>query len=146
MRILSSYTLAVLVGALILSGCASVPYAEISGDKGPARADQLEENVRIVALDGRAILEGSIHERIEPGKRMLTLASARRDPRRAAVGKLIPLEARPCMRYHFFARHESMTMVDPWQLVLKEAEPISECMNRFPSVRPQTPSSAFIHP
>lgn len=123
-----------LLVAALLSACASMglPYAEIEGYRGAGRSDAYEESVRILAIDGKAILNGSLSERIEPGQHMVVLASARRDPRGKAKGMLAPLKAKPCMRYHFAARHESMTLHEPWTLVLKQVEPIPECQARPP--------------
>lgn len=34
-------------------------------------------------------------------------------------------------------RHQSMSELEPWQLVLRDVEPIPECIARFPEHRPQ---------
>ncbi len=119
--------------SLLLGACATQPYAEVSGDRGAGRADQLEESVRILGVDGRAVLNGSLSETVEPGQRLLMLGSTRRGPRGTSGATLVPLNAKPCMHYHFLARHESMTMVEPWTLVLSQVEPMPECLKKFPA-------------
>ncbi len=145
--------LASILLAIALCGCASTaqgPYAEISGER-MMQADVLEEGIRILAVDEQLSLGGSQLERLEPGLRLLRLETARVQaaPQFQQISRhkpllggikgalTLPLNAKPCLRYHVAARHESMSQIEPWQLVLRDVEPIPECIARFPEHRPQ---------
>jgi hypothetical protein len=122
--------------AMALTGCAtSLPYAEVSGEK-VTRADPREEEVFVTAIDGKLDLRGSKTATIEPGQRLLVLDTARQGRSRNRTGAYVPLNAKPCLRYYFVARHESMTQVEPWSLVLTNVEPIPECVAKFPELAP----------
>lgn len=134
-RILSSI---LLCASGFVGGCATPgPYAEVTGEL-ITRADFNEEPVIVLAVDGVQDVRGSRRARVEPGQRLVLLATARRDTGVGARKKdaTVPLNAKPCLRYHFAARHESMTLVEPWQLVLKSVEPIPECVAKFPGAAP----------
>ena len=119
-----------------LTGCAtSRPYAEVSGEK-VTRADPREEEVFVTAVDGKLDLTGSKTAFIEPGQRLLVLDTARQGRSRNRTGAYVPLNAKPCLRYYFVARHESMTEVEPWALVLTNVEPIPECVAKYPEHPP----------
>jgi hypothetical protein len=119
-----------------LAGCATPgPYAEVSGEK-VLRADLNDEQVLVMGVDGRLIPRGALTETLEPGLRMVLLATTRRDRRGENPSSVVPLNAKPCLRYYFVARHESMSDVQPWQLVLKNVEPIPECVAKYPQHQP----------
>lgn len=126
--------LSLLVSALM--GCATTgPYAEVTGDK-LERADGHEEQVLVMGVDGKLDVRGSLTETMEPGLRMVLLATARQDRRGTNSSSVVPLNAKPCLRYYFVARHESMFAVQPWKLVLKNVEPIPECVAKYPQHTP----------
>lgn len=122
----------VAAGALALAGCASPgPYAEVTGERIGA-ADLHEAEVRIAGVDGRLDAGGSTSVVLEPGFRMVLVRNTRIEGRRMAAEAMLPLDAKPCMRYYVVARHESMSRVEPWSLEIKKVEPIAECAARFP--------------
>jgi hypothetical protein len=134
------------LAAAMLLGCATQgPYAEVSGEKIES-ADTLEEQVRVLGVDGKLNAPSSLTLTIEPGLRMVLLDTTRRHRMGKGKGKdssiVVPLNAKPCLRYYFVARHESMSAVDPWQLVLKNVQPIPECVARFPLHKPVPLQSA----
>jgi hypothetical protein len=128
-----------VVGAAIsvaLAGCATTgPYAEVTGER-LARADGREEEVVIVGIDGKLDLTRPKRSFIDPGQRMVLLDTVRQGKRRRDTSVIVPLNAKACLRYHFVARHETMTAVDPWDLVLTNVEPIPECVAKFPDHAP----------
>jgi hypothetical protein len=122
--------------ASLLVGCAtSSPYAEVSGEK-VAKADGYEEEVYILGIDGKLDLTGSKTAFVEPGQRLLMLGTTRQGRSRNSASAYVPLNAKPCLRYYFVARHESMTNVEPWSIVLTNVEPIPECVAKFPGSAP----------
>jgi hypothetical protein len=122
--------------AVAVAGCATTgPYAEVTGEK-LERADGHEEQVLIMGVDGKLDVRGSLSETIEPGQRSVLLATTRQDRRGMNASAVVPLNAKACLRYYFVARHESMLAVHPWKLVLKNVEPIPECVARFPQHAP----------
>lgn len=123
--------------ALLVAGCATPgPYAEVTGER-TARADPHEESVIVMGVDGTLDPVGSETATIEPGFRTVLLATARKDRRGQRPMATVPLNAKPCLRYFFVARHESMTLVDPWRLVLKDVQPIPECVAKYPDAAPR---------
>jgi hypothetical protein len=133
---MTNHTLLTLLIAVALTGCAtSGPYAEVSGEK-VTRADPREEEVFVVAVDGKLDLRESKTAFIEPGQRLLVLDSVRLGSSRNRKGAYVPLKAKPCLRYYFVARHESMTDLEPWSLVLTNVEPIPECVAKYPEHEP----------
>jgi hypothetical protein len=126
----------VVFATVALTGCAtSRPYAEISGEK-INHANPHEEDVFIMAIDGRLDLTRPKTALVEPGQRQLILQSVRQVKVTNKSGADVPLNAKPCLRYRFVARHESITHVTPWALVLANVEPIPECISRFPEHAP----------
>lgn len=122
--------------AAMLLGCATQgPYAEVSGEK-IGRADSFEAQVLAMGVDGKLDVPGSLTLTLEPGLRMVLLDTTRRHRKSKDSSVVVPLNAKPCLRYYFVARHESMSEVDPWQLVLKDVQPIPECVARFPQHKP----------
>ena len=95
----------------------------------------------MMGIDGTLTLSRSLSETIDPGFRTILLATTRQDRRSKGSSAVVPLNAKPCLRYHFVARHESLSEVHPWQLVLKNVEPIPECVAKFPQHTPM-PSPA----
>ena len=133
---MSIRVLLVVLAAVALAGCAtSRPYAEISGEK-INHANPHEEAVFIMAIDGRLDLTRQQTALIAPGQRQLMLQTVRQVKVTNKSGADVPLNAKPCLRYHFVARHESITNVSPWTLVLASVEPIPECIARFPEHAP----------
>jgi hypothetical protein len=138
-----------LVSVLILSGCASkAPWSEISGQRD-VWIDSYSEPIDIVAVDGRMNAPGTKVQQVEPGQRVVILASARRsmiDQRLPSTvrpsiaplqrGTTVSVDAKPCVRYSFMARHESSTQLQPWQLVLTMRELIPHCISQFPDAVP----------
>ncbi|HTT13160.1 MAG TPA: hypothetical protein VMG60_19990 [Burkholderiaceae bacterium] len=47
----------------------------------------------------------------------------------------IKIDAKPCMRYQIGAKQLSLASRD-WSPVIANAEPIGECMKKFPSMKP----------
>lgn len=130
------HIVASIIGALTLVGCATTePYAEIIGDR-TSRTDVNEEEVLILGIDGRLDMSPSTSMMIEPGQRTVLLGTVRQDRRSKGASGVVPLNAKPCLRYYFLAQHESMTSVHPWKLVLKKVEPIPECVSTFPQHAP----------
>ena len=120
----------------VLMGCATTgPYAEVTGER-IERADGKEEPVLVMGVDGKLDVMGSMTKTIDPGLRMVLLATTRQDKRGANPSGVVPLNAKPCLRYYFVARHESVFAVRPWQLVLKNVEPIAECIAKYPQHTP----------
>ena len=134
---MNSSLLAALAVTLVASGCAvTEPYAEVSGER-TSRADSYEERVIVMGVDGKLDLTGSESTTIEPRPQVVVLASVRKDRRGKLSSKTVTLNAKACLRYTFAARHERMTEIHPWQLVLKNVEPIPECVAKFPDHAPQ---------
>ena len=122
-----------------LFGCAtSRPYAEITGER-IGHAGGSEEQIVVAGVDGKLTFSRSMNEIIDPGFRTLLLATTRMGRSDKGTAVIFPLTARPCLRYHFVARHESPTEVHPWQLVLAKVEPIPECVAKFPQHKPVPP-------
>ncbi|RVT50468.1 hypothetical protein [Rubrivivax albus] len=130
--------------ALGVTACATnAPYVEVSGYK-TARADGHEEEIIIRGVDGKLDFDGLREVTIEPGAHVLLLDTAR-NRRAVDPAVLVPLNAKACLRYSFVARHETMTGLRPWQVVLKDVQPIPECVARFPDHAP-VPSAAASAP
>lgn len=128
--------------AFTLLGCATQgPYAEITGEK-IGRADSFEEQVLVMGVDGKLDLSGSLTQTVDPGLRLVLMETTRTHRRSKDSSVVVPLTAKPCLRYYFVARHESMSAVGPWQLVLKNVEPIPECVAKFPQHMPALPKGA----
>ena len=122
--------------ALLLAGCATRgPYAEVVGER-IARADPFEEDVLVMGVDGHLELPPEKTLQIEPGPRQVLLGTVRGDRRGQDSSGIVPLNAKPCLRYFFVARHESMSALHPWRLVLKDVQPIPECVAQFPGQAP----------
>ena len=124
-----------LLSAGLVACATSKPYAEVTGEK-IGRGDGFEEQVFVMGIDGSLTLSRSLSEIIDPGFRTILLATTRQDRRSKGSSTVVPLNAKPCLRYHFVARHESLSEVHPWQLVLKNVEPIPECVAKFPQHKP----------
>jgi hypothetical protein len=126
--------LAAVLGVTLTACATNAPYAEVSGLK-TARADAFEEEIIIRAVDGKLDLNSAREMTLEPGPRMLLLDSAR-NWRGAGRAAMVPLNVKACLRYQFVARHASMSDLRPWQVVLKDVQPIPECVARFPAHAP----------
>ena len=135
-----------VASALAAAGCATTggPYAEITGEM-VTRADPHEEEVLVYGVDGKLDLSIKKTMIIEPGRRELLLGTARQDRKVQAASVILPLNAKACLRYYFVARHETMSQVQPWKLVLKNVEPIPECVAEHPDHAPM-PSTAASKP
>lgn len=139
---MSLRTASITLTAFTLFGCATQgPYAEITGEK-IGRADSFEEQVLVMGVDGKLDLTGSLTQTVEPGFRLVLMDTTRTHRRSKDTSVVMPLTAKPCLRYYFVARHESMSAVGPWQLVLKNVEPIPECVVKFPQHKPVLPKGA----
>jgi hypothetical protein len=122
--------------ALLGASCATTaPYAEITGE-GLSQSTNNEEDVLILGIDGRMDMSPGKTMMIEPGQRSVLLGTVRQDRRNRGASALVPLNAKPCLRYYFIAQHESMSLVHPWKLVLKKVEPIDDCVRQFPMHAP----------
>lgn len=122
--------------AIALGGCVTTgPYAIVEGER-MARADAFEDDVLIYAVDGKLDMAPGKTQRLEPGQRELLLGTVRQDRRSAGSATVVALNAKPCLRYYFVSRHESMSQVHPWKLVLKNVEPIPECVAKYPDQAP----------
>ena len=122
-----------ILAALAVSGCATPgPYAEVTGERLSV-SDATEEPVQIVGVGGRLLTSGPTSVAIEPGTQMLLVRTTRRDGRRVGPDAMLPLNAKPCMRYYVVAKHESQLTVEPWWLEIKKVEPIAECLAKFPN-------------
>lgn len=125
-----------LLTPLLAAGCATpAPYAEVTGE-GSSRSDPFEEDALILAVDEQLYLTSPKKVMIDPGQRQVVLGTSRLDRRGEASNTVVPLNAKACLRYHFVARHESMSRVQPWKLVLKDVQPIPECVSRHPEHAP----------
>jgi hypothetical protein len=121
-----------LFAALLLSACATPgPYAEVVGER-QTHSELDEESVRIVGVDGKLDLSGSVSVTLQPGFHMLLVRTTRKGGRRGSQDATLPLNAKACLRYFVVAKHESMSLVDPWNLEIKKTEPIDECLAKFP--------------
>lgn len=85
----------------------------------------------IVKIDGHSVaIDRS--EPVPPGVRTIVVsipgAKGMSNPSRATV----EVDAKPCMRYYLAARRSSPTARD-WSPFVAAAEPIGECVRRFPS-------------
>lgn len=130
------------LAALAVAGCATPgPYAEVTGER-VARADPYLSAVVVQGVDGVLDIKGSTSERLEPGLRQVMLATTRVGRRGESTAAVVPLNAKPCLRYFFVAQHESMTLVTPWKLVLKDVQPIPECVAQFPDAAPKPAAAA----
>lgn len=137
--------LSMAAAVLVLAGCATPgPYAEVTGER-INRADPNEEDVLILGVDGQLELSATKTIQVEPGVRTMLLGTARLDRRGESASGVVPLNAKACLRYHFVARHESMSQIQPWKLVLKNVEPIPECVSKYPGSAP-VPSAAASRP
>jgi len=134
---MTARTFSAVIVAITLTGCASTsqPYAEISGEK-INRANPHEEEVFIMAIDGRLDPTRPKTALLEPGQRQLVLQSIRQAKATHRSGADVTLNAKPCLRYHFVARHENVTHVTPYAIVLSNVEPIPECIAKFPEHKP----------
>lgn len=125
-----------IAGVLLLTGCATRgPYAEVVGER-ISSANAYEEDVLVMGVDGQLELPASKTMMIEPGPRQLLLGTVRSDRRSQDSSGIVPLNAKACLRYFFVARHQSMSAVHPWTLVLKDVQPIPECVARYPAHAP----------
>ena len=117
---------------MVVSGCATPgPYAEVTGERAGA-TDLNEESVRIVGVNGKLDLSGSLSVTIDPGKNMLLVRTTRKDGRRMSPDAMLPLNAKACTRYYVIAKHEAPLTVEPWSLEIKKVEPIGECLAQYP--------------
>ena len=117
-----------IAASVLLSACVTQrPYAIVSGERQQA-ADPTEASVRIMGVDGKMYPSGWDKLTIEPGQHMVLLRTTRSDGRRMSPDAMLPLDAKPCMRYHVVAKLESSLVLEPWWLVIKKVERIGECV------------------
>ena len=117
---------------VLLSACVTQrPYAIVSGERQQA-ADPTEASVRIMGVDGKMYPSGWSKLTLEPGQHMVLMRTTRSDGRRMSPDAMLPLDAKPCMRYHVVAKHGSSLAVEPWWLEIKKVERIGECVLERP--------------
>lgn len=130
----------------------SQPWAEVSGDT-VAVGDSSTSAVQFLAVDGHTLIGSPASVQMQPGLRVLTLASVRDSkslppppsmmPRPAArfvSATTVPLDARPCMRYRIQARHEEGHSSRRWRAEMARIEPIAQCFSSFPKLPPPPPA------
>ena len=119
------------------AGCAlgqslySAPYALFEPERRSATEDT--RPAFILKIDGRNVsIDRS--DPVPPGKRVVDVSipgpRAMSNPERATL----TVDAKPCTRYYLAARRSSRTASD-WSAFVAAAEPIGECVKKFPSAQ-----------
>ncbi|MBB5205280.1 hypothetical protein HNQ51_002599 [Inhella inkyongensis] len=110
-----------------LTGClATAPQSLLSGIP-ETRADAQLSPVRILEVDGRSQFEmGLIDIQVEPGIRVLRLASAAGGRAGVVREQNVAFRVEPCTRYALAARRETSMQRD-WELVIDRQERVRGC-------------------
>lgn len=112
--------------AALLAGCATAPYAEITGYAG-ASPDLDVASTIIVGVDGHLLMEERDFWRISPGAHDVLVATTRQREKTIPTSGELELLAAPCTRYYIVARHASGLDVTDWVPEVARTEPIKGC-------------------
>lgn len=115
-----------LLAALALSGCASKPYAELTGRTGASPGLDIS-SVDITGIDGQLLFDKKTWREVQPGPHYLQVLSTRKVRRGEQQPAYMPLLAEPCVRYYIVARHATGVDATDWAPEIARTEPIEGC-------------------
>ncbi|WP_218311785.1 hypothetical protein [Alteromonas antoniana] len=127
-------TTIVLLGTMMLLGCATSPYAIIDGTQSQV-SDPDNYDVKILSVDGKRLPKEDI-ENVSPGFHYINLVTTKRLNTRAkdADYKMLAIDVKECTRYLVTAQHKN-SVRDEWEPKVLREEPIKACT---PGEKPET--------
>ncbi len=113
---------------LIISRCASKPYAIIDGSKSRA-ADSYSYDIVITGVDGKMLLDGLKVRNVEPGPHTFQLITTKKDKYGDYTYQLITIDTEPCKRYVIAAKHDRDKKFSNkfWEVEVLRVEPVPRC-------------------
>lgn len=114
----------VLVGIILLGGCAAKPYAIIDGTQSK-KSDLDNYDISIVSIDEKMEFGKQI-KNVKPGFHYINLLTTKNIRSKNSKPQMFPVDAKECMRYVVTAQHTN-GMSDEWEVKLLREVPILSC-------------------
>jgi len=117
---------------LILSGCASKPYAIIDGSRSKP-GDQYTYDVLVGGVDGQLLMDTPTSWKVKPGTHLVQLISTKQGRRGDVTYQNWSFKAEACKRYIVVARHPQGKNLSNrvWSVELVKVEPILYCEKKM---------------
>ena len=122
---------AVLLGACAGGGMYSQPYAQFAAERRSPTQDT--RPAYVLKVDGENFTIGS-SDPVPPGRHTLDLSIPGPPGMGDSDRDTLVIDLKPCTLYYFSARRSSPTARD-WKAFVEAAEPIGECLKRFPDAK-----------
>ncbi len=121
--------LSAFLSCVVVTGCASGPYAIIDGSRPSLSKNSNAHQVIISGVNGKIHFDNRRWRKVEPGFNMFRVSSAKgRNTNGTEISRNFLITAQPCMRYYIAAEHEPELDSKNWEIKILKEEPIGECV------------------